>query len=336
MLKNNMMSALGDRAAPDVGAARTVVLTGDARLFSSLALPRYAECLNGLPPGYIAVGGIMAGRPAALALGFLDDNGTAELLSLAVAGGHRGKGAGRCILRAWEEEASARGATHATARFAGSVPVRAAVEGLAAAAGWSPPREDGLFVVGRAGVMADVVGQWPAISQRLAIPSAYEYAPVELTPEDLPRIEYFLSLPEAADMQGPVGLADKLALDFSLFIRRGGELVGWVLAGPSDRAAISRLYGSDAPAIEYYEAFLDPAYWHTAVAVGAYYRCYKAQADQLGHGSVAIYYTHPKRPRMVHLTRRRFAPIADRVETVFSSGKLLSAPHSPPTERNPS
>ena len=116
-------------------------------------------------------------------------------------------------------------------------------------------------------------------------------------------------------MLGPIALADRMAPAFSTLIRRQGAVVGWVLA----RDAAER-------SIHYDEAFLDPVYWHSGITIGAYHHCYARQAALLGRDSVATYYTDPSRPRMVALTRRRFAPIADRIETILAVRSAAARP----------
>lgn len=297
------------------------VLKGDARFFAPFTFGRLGTCLHAIPDHMVAVGVIVAGRPAGLALGTAErGQGRCELLSIAVTLAMRGQGLGTRLLEAWQAEARSRGATDFHASFNESLPTRAAFEALMAGAGWSAPAESGVVVVGRVGKMADQVGTWRAIAGRLSETQSYSFEPVDLGPADVEAVERYLADPDAADMWGPIRQAAQLAHDFSVLVRRDGRLVGWLLATESQRTLLDPdAPCADKPAIRYLEAFLDPAYWHSGIMIAAYYHCYSKQAERLGRDSVAIYYTSREtRPRMVALTRRRFAPLAERVETLFS------------------
>lgn len=298
-----------------VPGCRIDALAGNAGLFSGLTFNRYRPLLQVLEPSVIAIGVIAGGRPIGLALGICNGGQEAELLSVAVAPAERRCGIGLALLEGWREEAVRRGKSDMVARYAETNAGRSAFEALAARAGWGDPVEDGLMVKGRAGAMADVVGTWRAIAGRLGQPGVYDYAPMELAEEDWEAVAVCLSRPEAAGMLGPIALADRMAPAFSTLIRRQGAVVGWVLA----RDAAER-------SIHYDEAFLDPVYWHSGITIGAYHHCYARQAALLGRDSVATYYTDPSRPRMVALTRRRFAPIADRIETILAVRSAAARP----------
>lgn len=331
MIKNE--TGIGTSPSADVvplsasrfGEARLLSLQGNASLFSQLTFPRLRPRMAKLPPHWFAIGAVLAGLPVGLALGFVDDEGQAELVSLVVATTHRRKGLGKLLLETWMADALGRGAFSMSVRFVERGERREALCALLARAGWTPPVEDGLFVLGRAGPMVRAVGSWAPVSEKLTKQSVYSFDPLCLTAADLQRVKDLLSFDDAAQMQGPWRLWPRLEPKVSCLVRRQGELVGWVLAGPSSErwqtlSGLETLNGTPTePLIEYFEAFLDPSYWHTAIAVGAYFHCYRKQVELFGPQSLALYYTDTSRPRMVHLTRRRFAPIADRVETIFRS-----------------
>jgi ribosomal protein S18 acetylase RimI-like enzyme len=293
------------------------VLNRDARLFSGLTFDRFRSALAPLGPSMVAIGAIAGGRPVGLAIGRCE-GGEAELLSVAVSPAERNRGIGLALLQAWQGEAARRGVANTVARYNETIPGRAAFEALAAKASWSAPAEDGLIVLGRAGAMAETAGAWRTIALRLSSPDLYDYAPVELSDADVSAVEAYLAQPAAAGMSGPVALAQTMAPAFSTLIRRQGMLVGWVIAAEAESSgAIEQALGGER-AIRYLEAFLDPAYWHSGITIGAYHHCYARQAALLGRNSVAVYYTNPSRPRMVAITRRRFASIADRIETILA------------------
>ncbi|WP_378943101.1 GNAT family N-acetyltransferase [Mesorhizobium sp. ANAO-SY3R2] len=264
------------------------------------------------------MGAIAGGRPVGLVFGTCEGGAEAELLSVAVAPPERRRGIGLALLRAWQVEAARRGAATMIARYNETTSGRAAFEALTGRAAWSAPVEDGLIVAGRAGAMAEAAGAWRTISDRLSRSDLYDYASVELSEADVAAVEACLAQPAAAGMMGPVALAQTIAPAFSTLIRRQGAVVGWVLAAEAESSDATEQAKGGEPAIRYLEAFLDPAYWHSGVTIGAYHYCYARQAALLGRDSVAVYYTNPTRPRMVAITRRRFAPIADRIETILA------------------
>lgn len=303
------------------------VLTRDARLFSGLTFNRFRSSLAPLAPSMVAIGAIAGGRPVGLAIGTCEDGAEAELLSVAVAPADRRRGIGLALLQAWQGEVVRRGATTVIARYSETIPGRAAFEALLTKTGWSAPVEDGLIVIGRAGVMAEAAGAWRTIDLRLSRTDLYDYAPVELSDADVSAVEAYLAQPSTAGMSGPVALAQTIAPAFSTLIRRQGVLVGWVLAAETESSGAIAQSNVGEQAIRYLEAFLDPAYWHSGITIGAYYHCYARQAALLGRNSIAVYYTNPTKPRMVAITRRRFASIADRIETILAvrcSGVPLS------------
>jgi GNAT superfamily N-acetyltransferase len=318
--------------AAGYGELRLISLRDDASLFAGLTFKRWRSLTHKLPSNGVAVGAVVGGLPAGLALGLVADDGQAELLSVFVAAGNRRRGIGKRLLETWTADARTKGALSISVRFAERGERRLALDALLSASGWTEPSEDGLVVLGRAGSMVEAVGAWAPVSERLSKQSLYSFDPMCLTKADVERVDSLLALSDATHMHGPLRLWQRLEQGVSCLVRREGQLVGWVLAGRSrerwsalaETGADQNIQGAKVPLIEYYEAYLDPSYWHTAIAVGAYYHCYSKQVELFGPQSLALYYTGPSRPRMVHLTRRRFAPIAERVETIWKSDGPIS------------
>lgn len=298
-------------------ASRTsfVVLKDNATLFAGLTFPRLRPWLDALPKGIIAVGAISMGRPVGLAMGEVKPNAVADLFSIAVASPMRRQGIGCGLLLEWQKQVALHGAVKSRVNYPTTLKSREGLEGLLAKTGWSSPQEDGFIVTGRAGVMVDAARQWPGVSGRLADLSAYTFEPVTLTSDDVTSVNAYCARPDFVDMFGPLNDAVPFDDDLSLIIRRHGVLVGWLLAirEKAYRGAHA-VSPTSQPTVRYLEAYLDPAYWHSGVMIGAYFHCYQKQALLFGPDSVAVYYTNQNLPRMVALTRRRFAPIADRFE----------------------
>jgi hypothetical protein len=105
----------------------------------------------------------------------------------------------------------------------------------------------------------------------------------------------------------------------SLQVRRGGVLVGWVVATPVRNAMLAR-YG-DRVCRLYACANVDRGLWHTGVLVAGYYHAFARQAAAYGEDALANYFT--AWPRQMAMTRRRFAPIALQLNEIFSAAKTL-------------
>lgn len=309
-------------------ASRTsfVLLKDNATLFAGLTFPRLREWLNALPNGIVAVGAICMGRPVGLAMGEVKSDNVADLYSIAIASPMRRQGIGRGLLLEWQRQAALHGAVKLRVNYPTTLKNRDGLEALLAKTGWSNPKEDGFIVTGRAGAMVDAVRQWPGVRGRLAELNAYTFEPVTLTSDDENAVANYCARPDFIDMFGPLNHALPFDDDLSLIIRRHGVLVGWLLAIREEVYRGAHAVSDTAqPMVRYLEAYLDPAYWHSGVMIGAYFHCYQKQAQLFGPESVAVYYTNQKLPRMVALTRRRFAPIADRFEISLCATKSLTS-----------
>lgn len=326
-MRAGSQTALADSRARGQAAlalrASFPVLEGNAGLFSSLTFGQIGNWLNPVPDDVIAVGAVIGARPVGLALGTLrPGRSEAVLTSIAVAPAFRRQGLGGRLLDAWGGEATRRGAATCTASYIEAMSGRESLEALLSASGWTVPRATGLVVVGRVGKMVDAGSSWSSVSDRLAVSRTYSFEPLDLTADDVAAVERYLADPEAADMLGPLHQSGQLARDFSIVIRRNGRLVGWVLAAETHRPLLDGAINE--PAIRYLEAYLDPAHRQGGIMVGAYHHCYSKQMAKLGRDSIAVYYTsHETRPRMVALSQRRFAPIAERVDAILSSSVSL-------------
>lgn len=326
-MRTGSQTALADSRARGQAAlaprASFPLLKGNAGLFSSLTFGQIGNWLNPVPDDVIAVGVVVGARPVGLALGTLrPGRSEAVLTSIAVAPAFRRQGLGGRLLDAWQAEAFGRGAATCSASYIEAMAGRQSLESLLVSAGWTAPRATGLVVVGRVGKMVDAGSSWASVSDRLAISRTYTFDPLELTATDIAAVECYLADPEAADMRGPLHQGGELARDFSVVIRRDGRLVGWVVAAETHRPLLDG--AANLPAIRYLEAYLDPLHRQGGIMVGAYHHCYAKQMALLGRDSIAVYYTsHETRPRMVALSQRRFAPIAERVDAILSSSVSL-------------
>lgn len=308
--------------AQAAGRLATLSLDGDASAFGALTFPRLRTALAARDPHRVAVGIADGLWPVGLALGELDEQGNARLVSLNVTVSRRRRGHGLALLEAWQREAARRGARSLMVSFLADVQARPAMEAVLRRAGWSRPEPLILRVLGRAGAMADIVGRWPAVRDRLSPPLGFQFTPVEPDAADGRAIARLLANPLIGTMRGPIAHAGRLVTEASVLIRRGSDVVGWIVAVPAPQ----KVQRDRLPAVEYEEFFLDPALWRSSLAVGAFHHCYRRQADAFGADSPACFQTHAGRPAMMALCQRRFVPIADQAETVLAARRSVERP----------
>ncbi|WP_279481393.1 GNAT family N-acetyltransferase [Aureimonas sp. SK2] len=318
-MQHSRSATIDHRLTPDFavnfGRLPAIPLDDDAGEFGALTLRRLRKELASAGPYRIAVGITDGTLPIGLALGECDEHGNARLLSLCVAETHRRRGHGLSLLDAWQREAARRGARRLVFSFMSDATGHGALGTILQRAGWSAPEPLILRVLGRAGVMADIVGRWPAVRDRLSPPSGFQFSPVEPDAADRRAIANLLADPAIGSMRGPLAYSGRLVPETSILLRREGAVVGWVVALPAPRKFVR----GRMPAVEYAEFFLEPSLWRSGLGIGAFHHCYRRQAEVFGHASPAYFQTHTGRPAMLALCHRRFAPIADRTEMVLAS-----------------
>ena len=301
--------------------------------FSALTFRGLSRHLAEPNDSYFGIGARVNELPVGLALGWRPGPGKAILLSVAVSPTRRRRGIGRGLVAHWEREAMRRGASRVSAHFGEDLLCRDALAGLLTTSGWHSPTETLFRVIGYAGQMGRQVDSLPGMARRLLSSGSFSYEDFRFRPEDEGAIERLVAQPDASDFPDPRSFRDRFIPETSVAIRKNGVLVGWVIGvPPASIPAIGR-NRADVACVEYAVNYLDPALAHTGASIPAFTRAYRAQARLFGEDSLAIYFTHPGRPRMVAMTRRRFGPIALRMDTIFSSRKSFEAspPHEQPT-----
>jgi hypothetical protein len=106
----------------------------------------------------------------------------------------------------------------------------------------------------------------------------------------------------------------------SVALRREGCLIGWVLAQPVARPMPGVPDGRHS--LYYASAYIDEALAATGSLVGGYYHAFSRQGAAYGMESIAC--LHTTMPRMQAMVRRRFGPMALRVDETFES-RLVAA-----------
>jgi GNAT superfamily N-acetyltransferase len=302
-------------------------LSGEAQRFAGLTFPVLAERLRQIAEAettkWFAVGGEHADLPMALALG-VQDGDEALLVSIQVALPLRGSCLRRRLLAAWEKETIRRGVRKVSIRFSDQNPGHARLIQLLREGGWSEPSVVLCHLLGRAGAMAREGGEWKGVRGRVLQDAALSYEPLAFTETDEDAIGRLLSQPEAKPFPDPRRFLTTHIPDLSFAIRRRGALLGWLIAEPARAALVSSLNIPHGVVVDYKEFYLDAALWQHGYGLGAFYHAFIAQATLFGEDSLAAYLTHPGVPRMVALTRRRFAPMAIRFDTIFSCEKYVA------------
>jgi GNAT superfamily N-acetyltransferase len=304
---------------------KITTLDGDRREFAALTFPSLAHQLQDLKSPCVAVGFEAEGAPGGLALGWLMEEGGGEVLSVSVRRELRRRGHGVALLLALEQAMAAQGVSRLQARVVEALPRYKTVERLLARTGWSALEPSSIQVVGKAGFMAAKGGAWRGVEGRLKAPSGFRFTTLDLVPRDDKAIKRLMAQPNWATHVDPRQYALTLDATCSIAIRRGIDIVGWVIAEKDVKRLGPGTTSPDAPSVFYPENYLDETLWSLGLSIGAYFHAFSRQAEAYGPKSLAIYRTHPGAARMLAFTRRRFAPIADRIDTVMMSRKTLEA-----------
>ncbi len=312
-------------------------LTGDAEDFTELTFPRLSKYLKEIAAesetAWFAVG-IRSSerRPICLAIGKVFGQ-EALLYSIYVLPSMRRQGLSALALALWEREAAKRGAGLLLARFSEGAAGRRSLQPLLQRSGWAEPAAIHFQLVGHPGKMGREGGAWAGVRKRVLLSQQLEYAPFVLKEADEPAIARLLAQPQASCFPDPRKYADSLLPDLSLALRRrDGELVGWLIAVPGPDRVAAGVGLPQSKVVRFAELYVDAALWTSGAALGAFYYAFLRQAELYGEDSLAVYFTHPGVPEMVAFSRRRFAPMALRFDTVFECRKEVLAGKNLPTE----
>ncbi len=301
--------------------------TGDALRFAHLTYPVLSQHLCELSEcrtqAWLAIGAERGGEPAGLALGSLDGE-TALLRSIQVTGESPNSNLGQNLLAAWEREAAARGALRLRMRFSQSNPRRDELTSLLCGHGWDKPSVFLFQFVGEAGAMERQVSAWKGLRGRILPDPSITCGPLDLRPEDDAEVERMLGQPEARGFSDPRKLAPETIAEITLSVRRHRQLVGWIIAKTGSPTLAASLKMPGRATVYYSDFYLDRPLWRTGLGIAVFVRAFRAQIALFGENSLAVYNTREDLPGMAALSRRRFAPLAIRFDTIFTSEKIIS------------
>lgn len=286
----------------------------DVPAFRGFTYPRLVGALLNPTPLWIAIGAWIAGQPAGLALGHIDEDGKADLLSVFVDRSRRGVGVGRRLIESLMDRLQARGIRSVSARIAGNNPSRPALARALAKLGWPSLSCVEIRVLGHAGAMAQEGGRWKGVRGLLADGGVVFDRWTDFDAQDWQAFDALVAqagLPRASrDYLMVEGLEPKV----SVVLRRHGVPVGWVVGR---HAIVPLADGRRVSGIGYSSAYVESSLARRGVLIAGFWHAFTRQADAFGPESIAVYQTPT--PRMIALSRRRFAPLALETREVFES-----------------
>ena len=294
-------------------------LRGSASAFENFTFPRYRHLLDPLSTRTVAVAACSGLRPLGLALAeYAASKENAELLSLFVDGQDRRQGIGRALLRACENALAESGCKFVAAYHSNRLPGAPAFEATLRGCGWEAPKVSRVRSAGRCGALAAAIAEWPGVRRLLQNPDFSFASWSTVTDADDLAIERLSAEPTCVPNMSPNSWTGYIEPRASVAIRRRGTLVGWVL---------NRLHATDPEPILYCEsAYIEHSLWRTAVLVAGYFHGYRMAAEHFGPDCVLHFFTGPRMPGMIALTRRRFAPVSMWVDDWLYSRKVLNGP----------
>jgi ribosomal protein S18 acetylase RimI-like enzyme len=290
-----------------------------APAFEHLTFPRYRALLGAGKRGIVAFAASSGLTPVGLVLaGHHDPKEDVRLLSLAVDAPRRRLGVGGALLRACEFALVEAGCKAMVGYHSRRLPSAPAFEATLSSCGWDAPQLCEVRCAGRCGVLADAIAAWPGV-RRLLRNAAFPFSPWStVNPADDPAIERLSREPTCRPNMSPKSWAGYIEPRVSVAIRRHRELVGWVLL---------RLDGAEnEPTLHCESAYIQHELWRTGVLVAAYLHGYQAGVRHFGPQTIVRFFTGPRMPGMMALTRRRFAPVSLWIDDWMVSRKTLNVP----------
>ncbi len=306
-------------------------LTGDASAFAPLTFGQYASRLNPLEPETIAIGALADGVPVGLVLGEIQrmdpDAPPLEgyLQSVLVLGRVRRQGIGLALLEAFAAAAAQGGAVQLRARHADFIPGRAGFEAALHRAGWEAPVPIEQRFHWRAGEASAAAAKWRSLAGRLLHSPLYRCEPWRpLDAADQAAAARLMAQEGYHPSMDFPRYAAEADPSVSLILRRGPEMVGWVLGGPM--AEPPKVHAGHT-VVYYPSAYVDEALWSTGFLIAGYWHACRRQAEIHGPQSIGMFDTVTPRKQMI--LQRRLAVLGFRVDEKFETRRGLGPAITP-------
>lgn len=287
----------------------------DRAAFQGFTYPRLVMALLNPMPSWIAIGAWREGhQPVGLALGYIDDAGRAELLSVFVDRDQRSLGIGRRLVAALSDHMRQRSVSEVSARIGGSNASRLALDRMLTSLEWPSMSCVEIRVLGYAGAMAQAGGQWKGVQGLLADDDISYDRWGEFSAQDWETFDGLVREAKLPRASRDYLMVDGLEPKVSVVLRKNGVPIGWVVGRHS---VVPLENGRPVAAIGYSSAYVKPALARRGVLIAGFWHAFSRQADAFGPDAIAVYQTPT--PRMIALSRRRFAPIALEAREVYAS-----------------
>jgi GNAT superfamily N-acetyltransferase len=213
--------------------------------YTSLTHPRHRALLESFNPSDVfAIGVSAGGEPIGLALATTRGADVATILSVYVARDFRNRGIGTELLRVLERNLADCGFNHGELSYACSEPSTPIVERFLSKCGWSSDGERMFAFIESAEIL---LSAW---SREAVLPDSYSIAPwLSITPEERETLRQSQEnerwIPENLN---PFRFEKGLEPSTSLILRRGENVVGWLLT-----------HRLDSSTLEYANLFVRPS-----------------------------------------------------------------------------
>lgn len=240
-----------------------------------------------------------------------------RLLSLMVDPMWRRQGVGQRLLTAGEQVASDRGTKRLNAVHSSELPARAAFEALLRSAGWGAPAEFEYRLAGKAEWALRARTDWAPFLLRL---HAGGFSATDWNGLTGPDRDQVAALVQTAVPQGDRAFDPfegeknlNLVPELSLVLRRGGEIVGWILG--SRGALVDSIY--------YSHGYVLPPVRRAGWLPGGVREVCERQAGRLGPDTVSVFETSANNRGMRRFMERQLKPYSLWTDSRYLSEKEL-------------
>lgn len=273
--------------------------------FAHLTYPCYGRLLTTPGPDehIVAVGAVEQEAPAGLAVARLGGNGQpADVLSIAVAEPWRGRGVGTSLLHELDRLLQAAGCPGARVVYATPRAGQVALERLLARCGWPEAHPRMLLAQATPRLLEAPGFRWARLARGYSV-----IRWTELPASDRATID---ALPDLPDTLRPGQYERDLAEDTSLGLRRGDDVVGWLLT-----------HRVSAVAIRYTALYVHAAHRSRGAGLALAVEAGRRQVSALGPRTVGLFGVWADNTGMAAFVRTRLGPYLDSLRETRGSLK---------------